>query len=119
MWVKRNGEECILPGLTNFTANQLFWISNAHRWCASYSDYSLRYYLMKDTHTPGPFRTNGTFMLSDEFANDFNCQKGTPMNPITKCGVGSIWPENQISELFQYNAAGKCRCLILIIVTSK
>ena len=34
-------------------------------------------------------------MLSDEFANDFNCPKDTPMNPITQCDQfeKSVWPE--------------------------
>ena len=41
----------------------------------------------KDTHTPGGYRTHGVVMNSKEFAEDFKCPEGSPMNPIKKCEV--------------------------------
>ena len=38
-------------------------------------------------------------MLSDEFAADFKCPKGSRMNPVQNCSVGSLWPKNLISEM--------------------
>ena len=102
--MKRKGEEPLLPGLTNFTPNQLFWISSAHRYCARFPDYILRHILPTHKHTPDPFRNNGSVMLSDEFAKDFKCSKGTPMNPITQCQDRSIWSEDSSSKT---NGAGK------------
>ena len=44
-------------------------------------------FIPKDTHTPGGYRTHGVVMNSKEFADDFKCSKGSPMNLNKKCEV--------------------------------
>lgn len=85
-WVQKYGEEAGLPGL-NYTSNQLFWISAAQTWCTKYKPEALKYTIVTDSHSPGRFRVMGPFMNSVTFANDFECQKNSPMNPETKCEV--------------------------------
>jgi len=85
-WVERNGEEKVLPG-TNLTPRQLFWVSAANVWCTKYRPKSLEMSIRTGAHSPGPFRVKGPFSNSKEFAKDFKCPLGSPMNPVRKCEV--------------------------------
>lgn len=40
-----------------------------------------------DTHPPNQFRVLGPFSNRKEFANDFQCPEGSPMNPVKNCEV--------------------------------
>ena len=88
-----------MPGLTDFNQRQLFWIRKAHEWCDKPSKSRLRYLLTDDEHTPNKYRLIGSMMLSDEFAADFKCPKGSPMNPVRNCSVGSLWPKDLASGI--------------------
>ena len=79
-------EEQILPG-HNFTPKQLFWISWGQVWCSKYRDGAYKKQINTGAHSPGGFRTMGSLSNNDDFAKDFNCAKGTPMNPEKKCSV--------------------------------
>ena len=97
-WVHENGEEPLLPGLTDYNQRQLFWIRNAHRFCSYHSNNWLKR-AMKDSHTPDKYRILGSMMLSDEFAKDFNCSSKTFMNPTKRCPIGSLWPDSPLKGL--------------------
>lgn len=85
-WVKRNGEEGLLPGL-KYNQQQLFWISFAQSWCSvSQHDYNARL-ITTDVHSPHEFRVRGVVSNSPEFASDFNCPADAKMNPAKKCSV--------------------------------
>lgn len=86
-WVQKYGDEAGLPGLQNYTSNQLFWISAAQTWCTKYKPEALKYTIVTDSHSPGRFRVMGPFMNSVAFSNDFECPQGSPMNPEDKCEV--------------------------------
>ena len=77
----------------------MFWIRKAHEWCENPRDEELRWQLRSDPHTPNKYRLIGSMMLSDEFAADFKCPKGSRMNPVQNCSVGSLWPNNLISGM--------------------
>ena len=85
-WVTRNGMEPLLPGL-NYTQKQLFWVSAANVWCAKYRPKSLKLRVMTGVHAPDMFRVKGPFSNMNEFAQDFNCPIGSPMNRVNKCSV--------------------------------
>jgi len=85
-WVKRNGPEKKLPGL-KYTPNQLFWISAATNWCSKVRPQQMVESIRMGVHSPGQYRVRGTFANMEQFAKDFNCPVGTPMNPPTKCEV--------------------------------
>lgn len=79
--------EARLPGLGNYTQNQLFWVSAATKWCSVYKPQILENMILNDVHSPGEFRINIPMGNIPEFSNDWNCPKGSPMNPEHKCVV--------------------------------
>ena len=85
-WVSRNEEEPLLPGL-HYTQRQLFWVSAANVWCAKYRPKALKLRVLTGVHAPDMFRVQGPFSNMKEFATDFSCPVGSPMNPVKKCKV--------------------------------
>lgn len=84
-FVRQHGSEAVLPGLTRYTPNQLFWISAAQTWCTkTRPEYDTLMY-STNAHAPSKFRVIGTFSNTQLFSNDFNCPVGSKMNPIHKC----------------------------------
>lgn len=83
---KREQDDPELPGL-NYNPQQLFWISAAQTWCSVERPEIKRFMILTDSHAPGKYRVHGTLSNSKEFAKDFQCSLGTPMNPATKCAV--------------------------------
>ncbi|OQR66184.1 membrane metallo-endopeptidase 1-like [Tropilaelaps mercedesae] len=85
-WVKHNGPESALPGL-KYTPNQLFFISAANVWCAKSRPETKRLIAISGSHSPAPYRVIGPMSNMLEFAQQFNCPIGSPMNPEHKCSV--------------------------------
>ncbi|XP_012536984.1 endothelin-converting enzyme homolog [Monomorium pharaonis] len=83
-WKNRHGREPILPGFTQFTHDQLFFLSYAHLWCESYTATSLKW-LLKDSHCPGHVRLQAVLRNSKEFSAAWNCPVESSMNPSKKC----------------------------------
>jgi len=79
-WVNRHGVEPRLPGLQEYTTQQLFWLSSANMWCTKENVNDL-----ESTHSPNNIRIFGTFSNMEDFSNDFRCPLGSNMNPIKKC----------------------------------
>ena len=78
-----------LPGLTQYTPDQLFFISFGHHWCESfYRDPNYVDIYLNDEHAPGVARVNGVVSNSRQFAKAFNCPLKSKMNPEKKC---TIW----------------------------
>lgn len=85
-WIKENGAEAGLPGL-RYTPQQLFWISAANVWCGKYRPEAMKLRIMSGSHSPPSYRVIGPMSNTPEFAQEFNCAPGTPMNPVKKCSV--------------------------------
>ncbi|XP_031344639.1 neprilysin-2-like [Photinus pyralis] len=85
-WVRRNGKEPLLPGL-NYTDRQLFWISAANVWCEKLVPIVANREIGTDEHYPFTFEINALLSNTVYFANDFNCNMGSKMNPVSKCEV--------------------------------
>lgn len=77
-----------LPGLTEFTTEQLFFIQYAQLWCEVTSLESDQR-APHDNHSPGRFRTLGVTTNSPQFGPTFGCQVHSAMNPERKCGLWS------------------------------
>lgn len=78
----------MLPGLENFTNNQMFFLSSANVWCINYDMEKMKKRVARDSHSLPPLRVIGTLSNSKDFAEAFKCPVGSPMNPEKKC---SIW----------------------------
>ncbi|XP_076623898.1 uncharacterized protein LOC143343172 [Colletes latitarsis] len=85
----------MLPGLQNFTNEQVFFLSFANIWCEDIDLEKAKKQLMTDSHSLGPLRVIGSVSNSEDFAKAYNCPKGSPMNPIKKC---NIWKYHGFSQ---------------------
>jgi predicted metalloendopeptidase len=85
LWQDRHGvPEPLVEGLTN---EQLFWVAAGQTWCTVVSPEYLREQVTTDPHTPAMYRVYGPLSNLDGFAEAFECEPGTPMNPKEKCEV--------------------------------
>ena len=98
-WLKDHGEEEILPGFSQFTPEQLFWISSAQYKCSKLTDEELREQIRSSEYPPWAIRNNGTASSSPEFSKDFKCVQGSPMNPDWKSIKGCAYR----GMIFYYN----------------
>ena len=81
-------EDVRLPGLQEYSPEQLFFIQYAQVWCEA-TDTSGEVKPHTDAHSPGRFRTNGVIQNSLQFPSLFGCPSGSPMNPVRKCHLWS------------------------------
>lgn len=86
-WVKNYGVEKSLPGLQNYTNEQLFFVSFANIWCSKERKEYVKKTILSDEHSPAQFRVNGVVSNSPDFAAIFNCPKGSKMNPEKRCKI--------------------------------
>lgn len=79
-WTEENDVE---PGLGNYSANQLFFISFAQQHCVVHKrEYSKE---CPGHHGLEEFRHIRPLMNSQIFAQEFDCPSDTRMNPKNKC----------------------------------
>ncbi|KAI8983425.1 hypothetical protein BDB01DRAFT_722562 [Pilobolus umbonatus] len=76
-----------LPGLDNFSPEQLFFINFARVWCGNMRPEMAVQRIRADVHSPAKARVNGVVQNSIDFANAFQCQTNQPMNPVNKCQI--------------------------------
>lgn len=87
MYLKDKGDlkEKKLPGLGQYSSDQLFFMSFARVWCTLATDEHLQDRILTDPHSPGPIRVLGTMSNSEDFSRAFNCPNGSTYNPKDKC----------------------------------
>ena len=83
--VESDGAEPRLPGLTQFTPEQLLFVSYAQVWCEIQTPESLLGQVLSDPHSPGRFRVVGPLGNSEDFQKEFNCPADAAMNRPEKC----------------------------------
>jgi len=80
------GPEDRLPGLEQFSPEQIFFISFATKFCTKYANNEELSRIMKeDVHSVLPYRVIGAVSNSHAFSKHFKCPINSPMNPIKKC----------------------------------
>ncbi|XP_066995485.2 neprilysin-4 [Anabrus simplex] len=86
-WLSVHGDAYeTLPDF-NVTDLQLFFINFAQVWCGETRPEATINKLKTAVHATGRYRVIGTLSNSEEFAEVFNCTRGSPMNPPEKCSV--------------------------------
>lgn len=83
-YTARHGAEPALPGLNQYSHEQLFFLSFANVWCHN-SDSQFDVLQLRDSHSPARFRVIGALSNFPAFAETWSCPAGTPMNPESKC----------------------------------
>ncbi|CAL8140039.1 unnamed protein product [Orchesella dallaii] len=73
--LKANGkQEKVLPGLTKFTPEKLFFMKYANMWCDD-KDIQDNYNDLFGSHSPGNIRATMPLLLSNQFADTFSCPR--------------------------------------------
>ncbi|XP_037944702.1 neprilysin-4 isoform X2 [Teleopsis dalmanni] len=88
-WLVSNPQEASderLPGI-DMSGEQLFFLNFGQVWCGAMRPEAVRNKLNTAIHSPGRFRVIGTLSNSNDFAREFRCPRGSPMNPVHKCSV--------------------------------
>lgn len=82
---RKKSTEKLLPGLSEYSQEQLFFIGFAQVWCGNYTNGALKSKLIEGAHAPNHFRVIGTLSNNQEFSKAWNCPVGSFMNPVHKC----------------------------------
>ncbi|CAF1051487.1 unnamed protein product [Adineta ricciae] len=87
-WTKANGNvDRRLPGLTNYTSEQLFFINYGQVWCSKMTDANALNRVLIGVHSPGQFRVIGPTSNFEEFEKVFSCTSGQNNSPAKRCSV--------------------------------
>uniref|UniRef100_A0A8R1HWB4 Endothelin-converting enzyme 1 n=2 Tax=Caenorhabditis japonica TaxID=281687 RepID=A0A8R1HWB4_CAEJA len=86
-YVLENGEEPRLPGLQQYTNEQIFFVSYAHFWCGKKKEAAAMQQVLTDEHSPEVFRVIGVLSNMQAFADVYKCARNSPVNPDHKCIV--------------------------------
>ncbi|CAB3404762.1 unnamed protein product [Caenorhabditis bovis] len=86
-YVSEQGEEPRLPGLQQYSNDQIFFVSYAHFWCGKKKDAAAMQQVLTDEHSPEVFRVIGVLSNLEDFAKAYNCPRNSPVNPDHKCVV--------------------------------
>jgi endothelin-converting enzyme len=79
------GKSKMLPGLSDYTNDQLFFIAFGQLWCSYTTEQSFMHRVLTSEHSPNPIRVLGTLSNNEDFAEAFDCPVNSRMNPQTKC----------------------------------
>ncbi|KAG0173553.1 hypothetical protein DFQ28_007969 [Apophysomyces sp. BC1034] len=80
---KYNNE--LLPGLDEFSPEQLFFINFGRIWCRKFTNEQQVQNVLTDEHSPAQWRIIGAIQNSKHFAEVFKCPASSRMNPGHKC----------------------------------
>jgi len=84
---KSKSNNKLLPNLTKYTEDQLFYISFGQVWCGKIRPEYIVNQVLTDEHPPKNIRVIGAISNSEEFAKAFKCKPNSPMNPEKKCSI--------------------------------
>ncbi|GJJ12083.1 hypothetical protein Clacol_006324 [Clathrus columnatus] len=79
-----NGYEYLLPGLNDFTREQLFFIAFARIWAENRTPQAARQSILTNPHTIPRYRTLGTLVNIPEFAEAFQCPVGSKVRLLSQ-----------------------------------
>lgn len=90
-WKDQNENDLNLPGLEEFSQDQLFFLSNAQIWCGLYRpEYAARL-VATDSHSPAIFRVIGSLTNFKKFGEAYNCKKGQDRMYPKEEDVCRVW----------------------------
>ncbi|CAG2106410.1 unnamed protein product [Medioppia subpectinata] len=75
----------LLPNFSQYTPQQLFFLSYAQKWCRYIIPSQVRHKILRGVHSPEKYRVNGALSNFGHFSKAFDCPLGSNMNPEVKC----------------------------------
>jgi len=75
-WQKAGESDISLPGLQDFSEEQLFFLGFSQVWCGKYTEARAIQLQATDPHSPGEFRVKIPGFNYEEFGKAYKCQKG-------------------------------------------
>ncbi|CAF3791141.1 unnamed protein product [Adineta steineri] len=90
-WARENGDlNKKLPGLKNYSTEQLFFMNYGQIWCSKMTDANALNRVQTGVHSPGRFRVIGPTSNFPEFDRVFNCKPGQGNSRVNKCTVWKL-----------------------------
>ncbi|CAF3828395.1 unnamed protein product [Rotaria sp. Silwood1] len=88
-WIRTHpNEDKKLSGLSEYSAEQMFFINYGQIWCSKMTDANALNRILTGVHSPGEFRARGPTSNFDEFDRAFKCSPGLNNNSQNpKCAV--------------------------------
>jgi predicted metalloendopeptidase len=86
-YVALHGEESRLPGLEDYSPEQIFFIAFANANCGVETKEGIERLIANDPHIPSYYVVTGSVSNSEEFSQHFNCPPDSPMNRANKCVI--------------------------------
>nr|ATN40258.1 neprilisin [Botryllus schlosseri] len=90
-WRSVNGEDLKLPGLENFSEDQLFFLNNAQIWCSLVRPQFAATAVATNSHSPGLFRVIGALSNFEKFGEAYNCKRGLDKMYPNKNDSCRVW----------------------------
>ncbi|XP_035229341.1 endothelin-converting enzyme homolog isoform X2 [Stegodyphus dumicola] len=84
-WKKNQLPTEKLPGLENFSTEQLFFLSYGSIWCTKYAKGMLNYTIKESDHAPAPYRLRITTENMEEFSESFKCHAKSQRQAVNHC----------------------------------
>ncbi|XKL62127.1 hypothetical protein PGB90_001960 [Kerria lacca] len=82
-YLKKTGDEILLPQFENLTNDQLFTLGFANIWCENPAFITIENMKYLE-YSSNSLLINKAVSQSEEFGGIWNCEKGSPMNPKTE-----------------------------------
>ncbi|KAJ3129469.1 Endothelin-converting enzyme 1 [Nowakowskiella sp. JEL0407] len=82
-----NSRNFWLPGLHQFSREQLFFVGFGQVWCQAILPSAALRRVRTDPHSPNRLRVNGAVQNSQYFRDAFRCREGKPMSPKDRCEI--------------------------------
>lgn len=74
-----------VPGLEHYTPEQQFFLAFGYSWCTEMRDEVLHFNMENARHSPAMARVIWPLANFEEFAEAWNCPRGSVMNPEKRC----------------------------------
>ncbi|CAG2172350.1 unnamed protein product [Oppiella nova] len=84
-YVKTYGEPQRLPYVSQYTPQQLYFLSYASTKCSLIRQLALKANIYSGSHSPNKYRVNVPLSNFQPFSDAFNCKSNSPMNRKDKC----------------------------------
>ncbi|CAF2913669.1 unnamed protein product [Rotaria sp. Silwood2] len=87
-WIRTHpNEDKKLPGLSEYSAEQMFFINYGQIWCSKMTNANALNRILTGVHSPEEFRVRGPTSNFDEFDRAFKCSPGQNNSQNSKCAV--------------------------------